>query len=87
MCYRNVGRPPRWTSARRPRPQTARAVHQWQLLGETTGEPGPFGGPNNNRTGRAEGKEARHDRLVLRKAILSESNLKKKQTMASPISA
>lgn len=26
-----------------PRPLAARPVHQWQLLGETTTEPGPFG--------------------------------------------
>lgn len=58
-----------------PRPQAARPVHQWQLLGETTGEPGPFGGPNNNVNGRAEGQEAQPDRPVLRKALFSEGGL------------
>lgn len=58
-----------------PRPQAVRPVHQWQLLGETTGEPGPFGGPNNNVNGRAEGQEAQPDRPVLRKALLSEGGL------------
>lgn len=69
-------RSPCWTSGESPRPQAARAVHQWQLLGETTGEPGPFGGPNNNMTGRAEGQEAQGDSPMLRKALFSESNLK-----------
>lgn len=34
---------------------------------------GPFGGPNNNMTGRPEGQEAQRDRPMLRKALLSES--------------
>ncbi len=58
-----------------PRPQAARAVHQWQLLGETTAEPGPFGGPNNNVNGRAEGQEVQPDMPVLRKALFSEGGL------------
>lgn len=70
-----------------PRPQAARPVHQWQLLGETTGEPGPFGGPNNNVNGRAEGQEAQPDRPVLRKALFSEGGLLGKKTMTRPISA
>lgn len=52
-------------------------VHQLQLLGETTGEQGPFGGPNNNMNGRAEGQEAQADRLVLRKALFSKEEKKK----------
>lgn len=75
---------PCWMSGESPRPQAARAIHQWQLLGETTGEPGPFGGPNNNMTGRPEGQEAKRDRPMLRKALLSESERKK---MTSSISA
>lgn len=51
-------------------------VHQLQLLGETTGEPGPFGGPNNNMNGRAEGQEAQPDRPVLRKALFSKEEKK-----------
>lgn len=54
---------------------TARPVHQWQLLGETTSEPGPFDGPNNNVNGRAEGQEAQLDKPVLRKALFSEGGL------------
>lgn len=78
-------RSPCWTSGESPRPQAARAIHQWQLLGETTGEPGPFGGPNNNMTGRPGGQEAQRDRPMLRKALLKESKWKKKMT--SSISA
>lgn len=55
-----------------------RPVHQWRLLGETTGEPGPFGGPNNNVNGRVEGQEAQPDRPVLRKAIFSKGGRWKK---------
>lgn len=63
-------------------------VHQLQLLGETTGEPGPFGGPNNNMNGRAEGQEAQPDRPVLRKALFSkEKKKKRKETMTKSISA
>lgn len=55
-----------------PRPQAARPVHQWQLLGETTSEPGPFGGPNNNMNASTDRQEVQLDRPVLRKALFSE---------------
>lgn len=68
-----------------PRPQAVGPVHQLQLLGETTSELGPFGGPKNNMNGRAEGQEAQPDRLVLRKALFSKKKTKK--TMTKSISA
>lgn len=67
-----------------PRPQAVGPVHQLQLLGETTGEPGPFGGPNNNMNGRAEGQEAQPDMPVLRKALFSKEKKKQWQSLFQP---
>lgn len=51
------------------------------IRGRTTGEPGPFGWPNNNVNGRAEGQEVQPDSPVLRKALFRERRplWKKKQ--------
>lgn len=61
-----------WWGGGSPRPQAGRQAVRaipsiTPVIRETTGEPGPFGGLNNNRDVRAGAQEEGPDRPVLRK--------------------